>query len=1000
MSVVDTNQPSAPGRNGTSRDTFADRVYATAKGLGSEAPDAARMVRIFISILLAPQIFFLGTTGAFPEQLGSLLPARIVAVGVMAVLFGLTFNRRFARHWQDATLIFCGLVIVAATVDGLRSPPTIFNFLRLIMFSVISAALLPWSARRQTVLNLFCLISFAFLAGHQMPLDPFRAWTSFLGALVVSEILAVYLSGHRRKLAAQLKALIESEDRFRRIFNSTTDSIALISIRDLTYLDVNQELLRASGFVREEIVGRKIPEVGILANPGEFARLHAEFLQSGKLLNREVDTRTKDGRVFSGLISVTPIEIEGRECALAMVRNITDEKRLREMFVGVLESAPDAMIVTDPEGKIVLANARVKNLFGYAEAELIGRSVEILMPERFRGNHSRYLSGYVQAPRVRPMGAGVEIFGLRKDGSEFPAEISLSPVRTAQGLLIASSIRDITARKQVEMATRQLAAIVESSEDAIASATLDGTITSWNPGAENLFGYSAAEIVGRSSRLFVGPDAWPGFQRMLETIGRQGGIHRYEARRRKKDGAPVDISVTLSPIYDDAGVVVGASAIGRDITARKRTELEQQQSEEKFRKIFDASTDVISINSLADGRYIDVNGEFETFTGYAREETIGRTPRELKLWPNDDDLKTLMRELRTGGFVRNLESDFLTKSGERRSRLLSAVLIDFAGERCILSFSRDITERKRAEETRALLATIVESADEAIFSADSELRITSWNPGAEKLYGYAPSEIIGRSVGVTVPPDAFDQFERARSSLRRGRGVQRYEAKRLRKDGTLFDAYVMVSPIYDANGAFAGTSAIISDISERKRAEETVQRLAAIVASSDDAMGSATLDGIVTAWNPAAARLYGYSTAEVVGKPLGTFLSPEELPEAQNAVAWVAQGKGVYRYESRRGRKDGTRVNISVIVSPIRDAAGTIVGASAIARDITERKRAEESRALLASIVESADDAIVSADLDRKITSSESGRGKTLRIFRGGNHRPAARDSASVRPSG
>jgi PAS domain S-box-containing protein len=566
--------------------------------------------------------------------------------------------------------------------------------------------------------------------------------------------------------------------------------------------------------------------------PDRFRRNHpldrAEYLANPHHARRmagavEVRALRKDGTEFPVEISLSPVEGDPGGAVTWAIRDVTERKRVEEAirqseekFRKIFNGSIDAIAVNSlADAKYLDINEGYLKLIGYSREEVLGRTPKELKiwanhAERARASKELRTKGFIH---------NFEGEFLTKDGTRRSGLFSAVVVDLPEQPCAISFVRDITERRQAEMAIRRLAAIVESSEDAIASSTLDGTITSWNRGAERLFGYSASEIVGQSTASFVGPDAWPEFQQTLERIGQQGGIHRYDARRLKKDGSPVDITVTLSPIYDAAGAVVGVSAIGKDITERKQSERELRQSEEHFREIFDASTEVISINSSADGRYINVNGEFERMTGYAREEAIGRTPRELKLWASVHDLATVMRELRTKGFIRNFESDLFTKSGARRSRLLSAVLINFAEQRCILSFSRDITERKRAEETRALLAAIIRSADDPILSSDLNWIVTSWNPGAQRLYGYSAAEIIGQKVDIMVPPDHMAEVEHARMKILRGEKLVPYESKRIRKDGSVIDISVTLSPIYDATGSLVGISAIHRDITERRLAE-------------------------------------------------------------------------------------------------------------------------------------------------------------------------------------
>src|SRR5271165_2596539 len=264
----------------------------------------------------------------------------------------------------------------------------------------------------------------------------------------------------------------------------------------------------------------------------------------------------------------------------------------------LLETLPDAIVAVDRDGTIVQVNSQTQVLFGYERDELIGQKVELLVPGRYRRQHHQDRQNYAETPKTRRMGANLELYGRRRNGSEFPVEISLSPVPTGHGTLVLSAIRDISDRKRIAEELRRaneelhqrtteqlgeyrsrLASIIDSSEDAIIGKSLDGIITSWNKGAERIYGYTPEEVVGKHISLLAPSDRPDEIPEILRKIARGETVEHYESVRVTKDGRHLNVSISVSPLRDAKGGILGASAIARDITAQKRAEGQLHQSQ-------------------------------------------------------------------------------------------------------------------------------------------------------------------------------------------------------------------------------------------------------------------------------------------------------------------------------------------------------------------------------------------------------------------------------------
>jgi PAS domain S-box-containing protein len=278
----------------------------------------------------------------------------------------------------------------------------------------------------------------------------------------------------------------------------------------------------------------------------------------------------------------------------------TPAETLAEVLLStdLLETLPDAIVAVDHDGVILQVNSQAQELFGYERSQLIGQKVEMLVPEDYRGRHHHHRENFAKAPKTRRMGAELDLYGRRHDGSEFPVEIGLSPVSTEKGGFVLSAIRDITDRKRIAEELRRaneelhrrtaeqlgeyrsrLALIIDSSEDAILSKDLDGTITSWNKGAERIYGYTPEEVVGKHISLLIPTDRPNEIPQILRRVALGERIDHHESVRVTKDGRRLDVSVSVSPLRNAAGDIVGASVIARDVTAQKRTEGQLRQSQ-------------------------------------------------------------------------------------------------------------------------------------------------------------------------------------------------------------------------------------------------------------------------------------------------------------------------------------------------------------------------------------------------------------------------------------
>ena len=493
-----------------------------------------------------------------------------------------------------------------------------------------------------------------------------------------------------------------------------------------------------------------------------------------------------------------------------------------------------------------------------------------------------------------------------------------------------------------------LAAIVDSSDDAILSKTLDGVITSWNKAAERIYGYQAAEIIGRSVSLLIPPDRPDEMAEILDRIRIGERVDHYETTRRRKDGATVAISLTVSPVHDAAGGIVGASSIAHVSTESDRRRAQARAASQHSRSLIEASPDPL-VTISPEGKITDVNEAAIRVTGVERAQLVGTDFPDYFTEP--DRAREGYRQVFAQGFVTDYPLTIRQTGGDPIEVLYNAPVYKDAASNVlgVLASADDGVDPERQmrefSETKAFLDNILQSSTKySIIGMDLDHHILSWNKGASRNYGYAAQEVIGKDSTILHTPQDVESgaVDRLRTTAYKD-GLAEGTFERVRKDGSRFTASVVVTRRDDALGHPVGFLLMSHDISEKELAERQLRSTArysrSLIEASLDPLVTISPEGKITDVNEAAIRVTGVARAQLVGTDFSDyFTEPDRAREGYRQV--FAQGF-VTDYPLTIRHTGGGLTDVLYNASVYNDEAGRVLGVFAAARDVTAQRRAE-----------------------------------------------------------
>src|ERR1700747_2575015 len=623
-----------------------------------------------------------------------------------------------------------------------------------------------------------------------------------------------------------------------------------------------------------------------------------------------------------------------------------------QLFRDVFNASPIGIAVETLEGQPLFVNQAFCSMLGFSEEELRKKHcVDFSPPEDAQKDWALFQQ--LKAGSIDHYQLDKRYF--RRDGSLVWGSLSISLLKSRPSPLVIAMVEDITDKKRAEEARFRHAAIVESSDDAIISKNLDGVIVSWNGGAQRIYGYTEGEAVGKPITILVPRELVDEEDKILERVRAGERIEHYETLRVTKEEEGINVSLSVSPIKDSSGRILGLCSISRDISDRKRGEEARRLAEQEFAKANERLQLAMEAGAAGGWDYDLKTGKDVWFgaahaqLGMTRDETLG-SPKEFWDRVHGDDRERLEHALQVakekredfGEDVRVVWRDGTTHWLRSRGRFHYAA--NGEAERS-LGISLDITERKRAEEALLRYAAIVESSEDAILSVTLDGVIATWNAGAQRMFGYTENEVVGKHVTIIVPPELTDEENKILETLRAGGRIEHFETVRVTKTGKRIDISLSISPIKDSTGKTLGYAGIERDITKRKRAEQALlsseQRYRLLFERNVAGVDIGSLDGRVLDCNEGWAGILGYeSRGEVLGRHASEFyFNPEER---EPLLDELREKQAVFSRELQLKQKDGSPVWVLFNAAALNAEHGApILQATMI--DISEWKRSEDA---------------------------------------------------------
>jgi PAS domain S-box-containing protein len=723
---------------------------------------------------------------------------------------------------------------------------------------------------------------------------------------------------------------------------------------------VNPAFTVMTGYSSEEAVGQNPRLLKSGRQPAEFYEEMWNTIRAGRVWYGQLVNRRKDGSLYDEEMRITPVaDANGAITSYIAIKHDVSDRRAAEQaqafLAAIVENSEDAIFSYAPSGGILTWNRGAEAILGHSAAEIIGKDIALLVaPERLP-NLAQFTGRVMQGELV----SQYETWCLHKDGRKVRAAVTADRIAGQAGGVAAISVilRDISELREAERARALLASIVESSDDAIHAVGLDGAVVSWNRGAEKLFGYTSQEIIGKNVGLLAPPGRSEETRLCLEAVGQGRAIGPFDTRLQAKDGRALDVLLSISPIRNAAGEIVGAAGIAHDIGKRVEAERKLRESEERFREVFENAPFGMSVSGL-DGRLMQVNEALCRMLGYSREELLATTWTELTS-PDDREasLQATLRLWMDPGRGVEMEKRYLHRNGEVVWARTRVSTVRDAGSSLyspvyFVARVEDITERKRAQEaareSEERFRIMADGCPTAMWVANAGGEAQFINRAYRKFYGITAEQAQNGEWQLLIHPEDAPQYVQEVQRAVQEHAPFQGEARVRRADGEWRWMETFAEPRLSPRGEYLGHVGLSLDITDRKLAQQALesseQKFRQLAENIHEVFWMASSTALEMIYiSPAYEHVWGRTCESLYRDPRSWMdsIHPDDRETARSLLATRIQGEP-FEAEYRIRTPDGQQKWIRDRAFPIRNEAGQVIRVAGIAEDITERKRYEE----------------------------------------------------------